>query len=219
MKYSAPIYAAVLFLMGRQEGFPQGFINLDFENSIPTNVVTLGPGVVVGDAIIPGWVAYLNGSPTTIVRFNAQSSNGGVALIGTAAVPPIQGNYFIMLNGAAVFQGTAGIGQTGTIPSTAQSLIFWGNVGANDVTFEGQILPLTVLESTNNYNVYGADISAFANQSGELLFTVESHGQDSIDNIQFSSAAVPEPDEFGLTVIGSLLLGFSYLRKWQLRAV
>lgn len=208
MKTWVNIFLA-LFVFCRN-GQAQSFVNLDFESSIPTNVI-IKNGIVFGHAIVPGWTAFLDGSPLDIISYNYESDYGGVELIGTDAVPPIQGNYFILFDGANLpgFQSTAGIGQTGTIPLTAQSLIFWGDVGANDVSFNGQPLSLTVTGSTANYNIYEANISAFADQTGQLLFTVVPGGQDMIDNIQFSSSPVPEPGELVLAALGSVLLGFA----------
>jgi hypothetical protein len=203
----------VLCRSGQAQSFV--FVNLDFESSIPTNV-TIQNGIVFGYAIIPGWTAFLGGSPLNIIRYNFESSDGGVTLIGTDAVPPIEGNYFIVLKGSSLFfsgQNTAGIGQTGTIPLTAQSLSFWGDVGANDVSFDGQTLSLTMIGSAANYNIYEANISAFAGQAGQLLFTVDPGGRDMIDNIRFSSSPVPEPISLALTALGGLLLRFCRWRK------
>ncbi len=76
----------------------------------------------------------------------------------------------------------------------------------NDVSFNGQTLSLTVLGSTPNYNIYGADISAFAGQTGQLLFTAAPQTIDIIDNIQFSNLAVPEPTTLALTALGGAFL-------------
>ena len=198
-----------------RSGQAQSFVNLDFESSIPTNV-TIENGIEFGYAIVPGWTAFLGGSPQTFFSYNFQSSNGEAELVGTTNVPSIQGNYFIMLNGSSLFfsgQNTAGIGQTGTIPLTAQSLSFWGDVGVNDVSFDGQTLSLTMIGSTANYNIYKANISAFAGQAGQFLFAVDPGGQDMIDNIQFSSSPVPEPSSLALTALGGLLLRFCRWRK------
>ena len=207
MKHSRiACFAAVSFALLRNVS-GQEFVNLDFESSIPTNVITEN-GITFGLAIIPGWTAFLSGSPLGIIRYNVENDDGGVELVGTGAVPPIQGNYFIMLNGANLpnIQNTAGIGQTGTIPLTAQSLIFWGDVGADDVSFDGQTLPLTMTGSTENYNIYEANISAFAGKTGQLLFTTVVGGQDVIDNIQFSSSPIPEPSTLSLFSICILFL-------------
>jgi hypothetical protein len=67
---------------------------------------------------------------------------------------------------------------------------------------------------TATYNIYQADISPFSGQTGMLLFFVpaELGGIGGIggfiDNIQFSATAVPEPREWALAMLGTLLLGF-----------
>src|SRR5208282_1247886 len=123
--------------------------------------------------------------------------DAAVTLQGTnsSSLTPIQGNFTMLLLGASAFapQQSAAIGQTGQVSLTAQSLIFWGFVGQNDVSFAGQSLSLVVISNTANYNIYGADISAFAGQTGQLLFTAFPQDGDIIDNIQFSSSAIPEP--------------------------
>src|SRR5262249_52988002 len=107
-------------------------------------------------------------------------------------------------------QQSAAIGQTGQIPTNARSLIFWGY--STDVSFGGQPLSLIVLSITPNYNIYGADISAFAGQTGQLLFTAQPQTLDIVDNIQFSSNPVPEPGTLGLFCIGGLLIGLHHRR-------
>ena len=79
-------------------------------------------------------------------------------------------------------QQSAAIGQTGQIPTNAMSLKFWGY--STDVSFGGQTLSLVLLgRHTPHYNIYGADISAFAGQTGQLLFTAQPQSLDIIDNI------------------------------------
>jgi len=77
------------------------------------------------------------------------------------------------------------------------------------------------LNATANYTVFGADISAYAGQTGELLFTAPWQGEPGqsgfeedgmVDNIQFSSSPIPEPNEFSLVGLGALLLRF---RRWH----
>jgi hypothetical protein len=128
--------------------------------------------------------------------------SAGTALEGTDYwTPAIQGNYSVFLQGGSIYYpgGTNGasIGQTGQIPATAQSIIFWGN--ALQVTFNGQILSFIDISNALNYTIWRADISAYAGQTGELLFTAHwFNGQGMIDNIQFSTLPIPEPSVLGL---------------------
>ncbi len=98
------------------------------------------------------------------------------------------------------------LAQTGTVPASAQSVRFYG-LAEFAVSFAGQTIPISQLDTTPHYNIYGGDISIFANQTGELRFT----GGGYLDNIHFSSQQVPEPSMFGLFGFGALLLG------WRLR--
>jgi hypothetical protein len=114
--------------------------------------------------------------------------------------------------------GTAAIGQTGQVPLSAQSLVFWGYAGGLQVTFDGQPLNFLGIGSTNNYTIYAANVSAYAGQTGQLLFSDPFYsntqgGPASIDNIQFSSSVVPEPSELALAALGTLLFGF---RRWRI---
>jgi hypothetical protein len=193
------------FVLGTGRGFSQGFVNLNFERGLTSSNT------------IPGWTAYVNGSQVSQVAYNSMAlDEPAVTLQGSNStfLTPIQGNFSVLLQGGSVYaygNGSA-IGQTGQIPIIAQSLIFWG--GDDYVSFNGQPLSIVVLGtgSTPNYNIYGADISAFAGQTGQLLFTAPKLTGAVIDNIQFSSSPIPEPNVFALATIGALLFGF---RRWR----
>jgi hypothetical protein len=67
-------------------------------------------------------------------------------------------------------------------------------------------LSLIGLVHTANYNIYEANIGAFAGQTGQLLFTSTGYPTavgDMIDNIQFSSSPIPEPSPSLLLLLGS----------------
>jgi hypothetical protein len=76
------------------------------------------------------------------------------------------------------------------------------------ITFNSQPLNFLVTGSSANYDIYTADISAYAGQTGQLLFTVPPYVNSAIlDNIQFSSSPVPEPAALALAALGAGLLG------------
>jgi hypothetical protein len=75
-----------------------------------------------------------------------------------------------------------------------------------------QVVPFVAVETEPTYTLYGANISAWANDTEPLTFTAM---QDNtalnnweIDDISFSTNAVsPEPNILALTAIGGLLFG------------
>lgn len=188
----------------------QGFANLDFEQA---NLSSYGEGSVPASDAIPGWTAYLGGVVMTNVYYDTGFAEIGVNVQGaTNGFLPIQGNYSITLIGSR--SNPASIGQTGTIPMTAQSLIFYGSFlyQSDTVSFNGQAL--SVVPLSYSYNIFGVDISSLAGQTGQLLFTdtaLPFATGDIIDNIQFSSTPVPEPSPSWLLLIGSGI--FFYVRR------
>ena len=124
-------------------------------------------------------------------------------------IPILQGNYTVRLQptfpSGAVFPA---IGQFGTIPVTARSLQFYAD-GFPAVLFGGQQLGLVTLATTPTYSLFAAEVSGFANQTGELRFS----GDISLDNIFFSSQAIPEPSVPAFFALGTLFLTWRFLRQ------
>jgi hypothetical protein len=82
------------------------------------------------------------------------------------------------------------------------------------ITFNGNPLNFIMTGSTANYNIYTAGISAYAGQTGLLQFSVPANSSGGfLDNIQFSTQAVPEPSEFALFALGGIFFGTRYWRK------
>ena len=200
----------------------QGFVNLNFERANLSAYGSEKEIEIPATNGIPGWTAYSDGVALDDIVLNGQSLGGGeVNIDGTnnpTGFAPDQGNYFVFLQGGFYDTGTAAIGQTGTIPANALSLIFWGSSHNMVITFNGLPLSFAILGNTANYTIYGADISAYAGQTGQLLFTAldgeeivppnypEYGGSGIIDNIQFSSSPVPEPNKSVLACLGGILL-------------
>lgn len=215
------ILLAVALALG-QRCHSQGFLNLDFETA---DITVAPPGTGPSTATLSGWTAYVSPSisnPTyetsTIFYDTLAVDLGGIFLEdqnAPSSLRPIQGIYSIFLQGASLIEaGTvASIGQTATIPNTAESLTYWSGGGPLQVTFNGLPIDFLVTGTTANYNIYSADISAYAGETGQLLFTAPFQTSALLDNIQFSNSPVPEPSAFALTALGTLLLGFRRLRN------
>ena len=221
------IYTTLTVILIDHHCFSQGFINLNFESA----TITTAPGFsfyVLESNAIPGWTATpLNGLDGNLYIGYDTISLGGAAVFleDTNAFSgggplPLQGLYSILLQG---YQGdtnnndsnplTASIGQTGQIPIGSESLEFWGAGLANfQITFQGQVIPYFSIGNGSGYTIYEANISAFAGDTGQLLFTALANGNGLIDNIQFLTTPVPEPSVFGLSALGSL---FPIWRRWR----
>ncbi len=199
--------------------FAQGFVNLNFESTTITPVVF--PGGTRYVATVPGWIwtpsgNLVNGDPNSVGFNEAALDFPAVDLQGTNSpfAPAIQGKYSVFLQGGDLpppYAIVASFGQTGQIPLTAQSIIYWGD--ALQVTFNGQMLSFTDISNALNYTIWGADISAYAGQTGQLLFTVPWESTAVLDNIQFSPTPVPEPSGLAFGGLAALLLIF---RRWRI---
>src|SRR5665647_6419 len=168
--------AAVFALVS--SGLSQSFLNLNFEQSTIVSSNSSGYGFNTGTANVPGWTEYngwedVNYSGGMTVIYNNQTLDAPcVALWDTNYwQPAIQRRFSLFLYGGDVsyYANGASVGQTGEIPLTAKSITYWGN--RLQVTFNGQMLLLYAISNAANYTIYGADISAYSGQTGELLFT------------------------------------------------
>ncbi len=195
------------------------FVNLNFESANASVLGTNGSGrVVSATQALPGWTVYIGGLQSSQVFYNDPSLGAAsVGLVGPNSGPILQGSYTAVLNADEfTFTGanSAAIGQTGQIPQNAQTLIFWSSpANSLQAAFDGQMLPLIQLGSGANYVIEGANISSFAGQTGELRFTVPFAltwtAFSYLDNIQFSTNAlpVPEPAASMLFLVGAALFG------------
>jgi hypothetical protein len=211
MKLISAILTSTLLLAGRQLGFSQGtFANLDFEHPELPLIPDAGFRVAITNAM-PGWTGYIGGIQITKVVYNTVGiGSSEIDFQGPGSLEPIlQGNYTVGMGPGG--QGlTTAIGQIGTLPSNAMSMSFYIQPGSLfAVTFAGQQILLTAIGSTSNATIEGGDISAFAGQTGQLLF----QGGGELDNIQFSTQPIPEPNGMSLLGAGALLLGFFRCRN------
>ena len=222
------IVSLTVLLTGIYFGLSQGFANMDFEN--PFLPLTPVDGQIPTSSAIPNWTAYysdqISGSYSPAdIWYDSRSLGGAfISLSDTnsnnSGPSPIAGSYSIFLQGSIASTPTAAsIGQTGKIPISAQSMTFFADIfGDCQITFNGQIIPFSTIGNGINYTFYGADISSYAGQAGQLLFTALpgtslSGGNLLLDNIQFSSSPIPEPSTLCVGTLGALLLGYRRLRR------
>ena len=75
------------------------------------------------------------------------------------------------------------------------------------VSLSGQSIPIFAVGTGPNYTLFGGDISAFGGQTVELEFAaLPPNSNWTIDSIEFSSQAVPEPSVLTLVALGSVFL-------------
>lgn len=211
------IIMGMLLLISKQAGFSQGFVNLDFE-SAKIIAIAGDPNYPYAIAItngVPGWAVF--GTTNGAMLYNLGSIGTTFAIL-LATNGAISGNYSFQLEGMlSVFPAT--ISQTGLVPVGTESLLFEAQSFSGStslvVSLGGQNLSISALSIGANYTLYGADVSAFAGQSKELMFSAPSTGQNiwTIDNIQFSPTTVPEPSVLGLSALGCMLLVWRRLEK------
>ena len=220
-KFRAVIQSTVMAVFALSAHGQGAFQNLDFESA--TISTTQSPEVVNSMDALPNWnVFYGTNGPAAQMYFNAFILADGnpppwVALSGTNGLMPasIEGNFSVYLTGREV--GTPGeadapagsIGQTGLVPTNAESILFKAQSGSFaasfTVTLNGQNISYVALETEPTYTLYGGDISAFAGQTSDLAFTAGLYGSGwNLDSIEFSDQPVPEPSTFSL---GGLALG------------
>jgi hypothetical protein len=223
---------AISFILGAVlQVDAQGFMNLNFENASVVLAYPPSTGYIISSSALPGWTVY-SGPPNNptygnlpIIGYNTLALDGGGAFLEDTNAPssitpigigilPIQGTYSVLLQGSTLAaQATFSVGQTGTIPVAAQSLRFFASLGGTVlVSFNGYNLPFSTIGTGPNYTILGADISAYAGETGQLLFTAPVQNAALLDNIQFSSSPIPEPSTFGLFAMGVLFFG---LRRWR----
>jgi hypothetical protein len=210
------------------------FQNLDFESANLTPIASGQPGVEVPITLaLPGWSAELGNSPVTQVWQNDFSLGApSIDILGPNWNSPpqiIDGNYSVALQAGFAGGGTiptsASLWQDGTIPGNAESLQFkamnFEGVTPLSVSFAGDNLSLFVLSSGTtpdgaSYGVYGANIASLAGQTGQLEFTASFFNWIELDDITFSTTAVPEPNSIVLTGIGGLIFAW-YRRRLRCR--
>jgi hypothetical protein len=192
------------------------FRNLNFELARVSAATSPATRVSASEAL-PFWRAFINGNAQADILYNGRETISGSEIILFAADSglPIEGNYSIDIFSGGT--GNSAISQSGTVPSTARSILFKtglpGPGGAPTLTLNAEVVSNVLLERTQNYALYGADITRYAGTEVNLMFaSIRPPGGASgflLDSIEFSAIAVPEPNVpellfLGLAVIFSL---------------
>jgi hypothetical protein len=217
MKLRSIFLLSVVLLAQFLNASGQGFVNLDFEAANISEAQAFD-FVQTSDSL-PGWnVFYGTNSASTFIGYETLIVGAPQAdLMGTnrSDIKRIEGNFSVFLQGGQTRDVSTGIisttdatiSQTGLVPTTAESIIFKAQPGTQTLflSLGGQNIPFTDLATTADYTLFGGDVSAFADQSFELEFTMQGTGTGwNLDSIEFSSQPVPEPNVCGLVALGCL---------------
>lgn len=207
---------AVLGLVSVRSAPAQGFVNLDFDAPRQPLTPVFASRYRVSEAL-PGWTAYIGGQPYEYAIYNNLSLGSaflGLQGPGSVSQPPYHGQYFLTLQASYPVGVSAGVGQTGTVPLSALSLVFYSNRPGLQVTLGGQAVPVVDFGPTGvgPYRKLAVDVSGVAGQTTELRFTVL-YGDAFFDSIQFSSVAVPEPGTLALFGLGVGVLLWRGVRR------
>jgi PEP-CTERM motif len=198
-----------------QFGLCQGFVNLDFESAriIPITGSPNYPYDIATSNAVPGWSVYYGANPQSQITYNDPALGSTFVTLYATNGYQLAGNYSVLLQGGGT-ASAATISETGLVPVSAESLLFYGAGNSSIssglvVSMDGQDLSLSVIANELNYTVYGADISSFAGQTETLSFSaLEAFGgynNWNIDNIQFLASPIPEPSTLALVGLGGLL--------------
>lgn len=153
-------------------------------------------------------------------------------MISSTSATPHGTNSIFLQAGFGGATTPVSIWQTLSIPAFAKSITFQSKP-SNDPNFYPPGYYLTLLVSVAGvsvnpsylstdsigFNTYAVDVAGYAGSSMELKFSVgpanniQGGGAHQIDNIRFSSSAVPEPNTVSLFGLFSLMFGFGFLRS------
>ena len=226
--------AAILVCLGcylADQADAQGFINLDFEQASIQPVYDDGFfATLEWDLAAPGWghsevpdaayVSYRNTHLGTGQRYLLVDSQSPSPQTGLGA---LEGTYSFYLAGGGVTPPGGGeteyvnayLTQTGTVPSDARSIRLLAQ-GVCRVFLNGSEVSLISLGGDS----YGGDVSAFAGSAAELKIMDASRpiAEEifvgvTVDGIEFSPIAVPEPSAMALSCLAGLVLGTVAFRR------
>lgn len=188
------------------------FQNLDFEAAMVPTTPVGGQGGPVDPALaFPGWTMGTDGTQARNVTGYNVLTLGSVAqiLIGPEfpnriAPTALGGSYSALLQfGPLPEAGIPALIQTGVIPADARSINFLAPAPRNDarLTVDGTAIPLVAIGDR-----LAGDVSAFAGEEVELTFSTNRYSGPWLyfDDVQFSSATIPEPSVATLAAMSVL---------------
>lgn len=250
MKIKTSVSVALAIGYAATSVFAQGqFQNLDFELAIIPPETTFSLPL---SQALPGW----QGEADTLTSFGAMYN---VLFLDSPQVglydsdsrfsrAPISGVYsaFLMADYGAWASSKAELFQTGFVPENSKSLRFATTAEPLAQAFGlrpqdwkltlrlgGEELPYSRIGEGPGFVIWGADASAWAGQTTELRFSLDTRIDPSLplpaggdygiaiglDAVEFSTLEVPEPSAAGLALLGSAVyLGWKRrqkLRSWD----
>jgi hypothetical protein len=216
---------ATIIIASSVQTFAQGtFQNLNFEQANPISAgYPYQPWDVNAASALPSWTVSYGSVEQTVVAFNVISAGAAQVDLfgpdnGVGDPGVIDGNYSVAVQagfGPGLLPESTSLSQNGTIPANAETLEFdaqnFEGGTPLSVSFAGDNLTLFVVSSAvapsgQPYNVYGANIAPYAGQTGQLEFTATFFNAVELDDISFSTQAIPEPSPVVLTGVGGLLV-------------
>lgn len=205
--------------------FAQDFINLDFEDAVivPDPSSPFYPSAINASDALPGWTAPSSVGPNDVLYNTVTLGSPTVAILGTGGFPPaLDGNFSIYLYGRAGYSTGASISQTGLVPVNTSSILFIAQStipssggGPLLVSLGGQSISYSAISTGPNYTTYAGNIPpGLAGKSEQLTISASSGVNNfwEVDDIEFSTAPVPEPNSFGLFALGGLFVAW---RHWR----
>lgn len=210
----------------------QPFQDLDFESATLVPISGDPYNRVYFSLALPGWSGYSGANQLSAALYdNMFLDSTGIGIFDTNAIfvplggTLIDGEYTAFLE-AGSGNADASLSQTGLVPIGTKSLSFIAVTnGPFAVSLGGTTLNLTSSPvAGHNYRLYQADVSAFAGQTNELVFTVFAENPYNnrlrsmlLDDIQFSPDVIPEPSSLSLLAIG--IMGLALFHRTRRNAL
>ncbi len=187
------------------------FQNLGFEDGRLVWPYSGDRSTVSASEALPGWYAM-----SRDLAYDTVALDWAIVSLHdhqSEFAPVIFGNYSLLFQLSSDYTEAPEITQTGQIPELSLSLRFTSRAffynNHFDVTFNGTVLPVQFISSSNDGTLWGADVSGFTGQTGELKF----QGVGVLDGIEFSPVAIPEPGASLLVLLGGGVMMGSRRRR------